>query len=396
MEPFISYIKDSLNIANFAWWQLAIFGLFALSLLVQMYWWLRFFTGIFRYNRQFNKNKVPFNYEYPKVSVIICAKDEEINLKKNLPLIMNQMYPDYEVIVVNDASYDNTEEVLAEFKQKYSNLRSTYVPEKAKFIDSKKFALSLGIKAASNDILVFTDADCMPNSKDWLCNIVRNFDNNTDIVIGYGAYEKNKTLLNQFQVFDTLFIAIQYINYSIAGYTYMGVGRNMAYRKSMFLKSKGFTSHLDLQSGDDDLFINGVATRTNTKIEIQPENQTISEPKHTFKLWLRQKQRHLSTSGRYKTFTKFLIGTELASRTLFYAGFILSLVFGNCVTAAITLLCFLIRYITQYIIINKTATQLGEHHYYFGVAAMDILIPLINLLAEIKTMVSGKTIYKWK
>lgn len=377
-------------------WQLAIIGTLSLAFIVQMFWWLRYFTGIFRYNRKFRKNKIKFNYEFPPVSVIICAKDEEENLKKNLPVVLEQMYPDFEVIVVNDASFDDTEEVLAEMKLKYPNLRSTYVPENAKFIDSKKFALTLGIKAAKNDVLVFTDADCKPTSKDWLNNIVRHFDTNTDIVIGYAPYIHRKSLLNAFQVFDTLFIGMQYLNYSLAGKTYMGVGRNMAYKKSLYLKSKGFTTHLNLQSGDDDLFINEVATKSNTRIEIQPDSQTVSEPKPNCNLWIRQKERHLSTAPHYKTGTKWLIGTELAFRTLFYIALIATFTIGNLIICGIGVLLFIIRYITQYVIINKSATQLRERHYYFGVFLMDILMPLINLTVNIKSKLSGGSVYKWK
>lgn len=395
-SQIVDYISCSLVIESFEIWQLVIFGLFVVAFLVQTCWWLGYFTNIFRYNRKFLKNRIKFNYTYPEVSVIICAKNEEENLKKNLPVILNQLYPSYEVIVVNDASYDNTEEVLAEMKLKYPHLRSTYVPDKAKFIDSKKFAVTLGIKAAKNDILLFTDADCVPQSKDWLANMVRNFDDKTEIVLGYGAYKHRCGVLNWLQVFDTMFIAIQYLNYSLAGKTYMGVGRNMAYRKSMFLNSKGFTAHLNLQSGDDDLFINEVATKTNTKIEIQPENQTISEPKETFKMWCRQKERHLSTGSHYKSSTKWLLGTELAFRVLFYTSFIATAIVGNYVTLGIAVLCFIIRYISQYVVINKSATILGERHYYCGILLLDTLIPLINLGIKIKSQLSGGTMYKWK
>jgi len=395
-KEILNYVKESLLLENFQLWQLVIFGIFATAFILQSFWWLRYFTAIFRYNRKFYKNKISFNYDFPPVSVIICAKDEEINLKKYLPTVLQQNYPNYEVIVVNDASYDNTEEVLAKMKLEYSNLHSTYVPENAKFIDSKKFALTLGIKAAKNDILVFTDADCMVASTDWLGNIVRNFDSKTDIVLGYGAYSRKKSLLNAFQVFDTLFIAMQYLNYSLAGHTYMGVGRNMAYRKSMFVNSRGFANHLDIQSGDDDLFINEVATKNNTRVEIQRESKTISEPKMTLNMWIRQKQRHLSTSKYYKAGTKFFIGFELATRTIFYASFILALLFGNYVTSAIAILCFIFRYISQYAIINKTATQLGERHYYFGVLLMDIMLPLINLGIQTKSKLSKGSKYKWK
>lgn len=396
LQELLNYIQCSLAPEQFEVWHIAIFGAFAVAFLVQMFWWCGFFTRLLGYNKKFCKNLVKFNFEQPEVTVIICAKNEEENLKKNIPLIMDQLYPKYEVIVINDASYDDTEMILAEMKLKYPNLRTTYVPEKAKFVDSKKFALSLGIKAAQNDILVFTDADCVPASKDWLGNIVRHFDQNTDIVLGYGAYSYNGTFLNRLQVLDTMFIAMQYFNYSLAGKTYMGVGRNMAYRKSMFLKSRGFSSHLNLQSGDDDLFINEVATPTNTKIEVQPESRTISEPKPTFKNWLRQKERHISTGAHYKAQTKWLIGTEMAWRVLFYALFIVSAIIGNYVTFSIAALMFLVRYITQDIILTKSAKILGEQKFKAKVLLLDVLIPLINLFISIRIGLSGGTTYKWK
>ncbi len=387
---------DFLNIGYLEVWQIVILSVFAISFLIQFIWWLTYFTGVLRYNRKIRKNIVKYNTTTPPVSVIICARDEEVNLAKNMPAIMSQEYPDYEVIVVNDSSIDDTEGVIAQLKIKYPNLRSTYVPETAKFIDSKKFALTLGIKSAANDILIFTDADCIPESNKWLSNIVRNFDDNTDIVLGYGAYEHKKTLLNCLQVFDTLFIGIQYFNYSLAGKTYMGVGRNLAYRKSLFLNSKGFSKHLDIQSGDDDLFINEVATPANTKVEFQKESKTISEPKANFHQWFRQKERHLSTGAYYKPSIKMLLGSEIAFRTLFYLSLIASLIVGNIDTAYIVAACFAARYALQYFIINKTASILGERHYYIGILLLDMLLPLINLSIHTISKAREGNVYKWK
>ncbi|OQA47994.1 MAG: Poly-beta-1,6-N-acetyl-D-glucosamine synthase [Bacteroidetes bacterium ADurb.Bin302] len=364
--------------------------------IIQMVYYWGFFTNIFRFKRKCRKNKVSFLESFPPVSVIICAKNEEVNLNDKLPKVLEQDYPDYEVIVVNDSSSDESEEVLAIMKTRYERLHTTFVPENAKFIDSKKFALTLGIKAAKNEILIFTDADCEPRTDKWLKNIVRNFTEDTQIVLGYGGYKHKKSLLNYIIVFDTLFIAIQYLNYSLSGKTYMGVGRNMAYRKSMFIKSKGFTAHLNLQSGDDDLFINETATKTNTRIEISPDSITISEPKDTFSMWKRQKERHLSTSGHYRFGSKALIGAEVLSRGLFYASLIALIISFDLVASYIAAGMFLIRYITQYIIINLTAKQLGERKYYIGILALDILLPLINLNIQIKSLFRGKEKYKWK
>lgn len=372
------------------------FGSSIFSLLIQLYYYLRFYTAIFRHKRRINKGKIKLMEELPEVSVIICARNEEENLKKHLPSVLKQNYPKYEVIVINDRSIDETETVLELYKKEYPHLKTSFVPHNAKYIDSKKIAVILGVKAAKNDILVFTDADCEPISDKWLENMVRSFSAQKQIVLGYGAYNKNKSFTNLVQVFDTLFIGIQYLNYAIAGFPYMGVGRNMAYRKSFFESSKGFSKHLDIQSGDDDLFINDFACGNNTSVCIAPESVTVSEEKIGFSAFLRQKERHLSTSGRYKFSSKLLLGTELGSRFLFYLGILLTAVCQIPYWYFIAPGAFLLRYIVQYIIINLNAKQLGERKYYAGICFMDIFLPLINLYLYLAAYFRPKAHYKWK
>jgi hypothetical protein len=176
----------------------------------------------------------------------------------------------------------------------------------------------------------------------------------------------------------------------------MGVGRNMAYRKSFFDKSKGFSKHLDIQSGDDDLFVNDFACRKNTSVCIGTESITTSEEKKTFSAFLAQKERHLSTSGRYKFSSKFILGTELGSRFLFYAGIIATCILGLPYWYFIATGAFLLRYITQYTIINLNAKALGERKFYFGIGFMDIFLPLVNLYLYIVAYFRPKAHYKWK
>ena len=367
-----------------------------LSVLVQLYYYLRFYTAIFRHKRRIKKGKIQLLDTLPEVSVIICARNEEENLRKHLPSVLKQDYPKYEVIVINDRSYDESETVLELLKKEYPHLKTSFIPMDAKFIDSKKIAVTLGIKAAQNDILVFTDADCEPVSNKWLEGVVRSFSDKSQIVLGYGAYNKNKSFTNLIQVFDTLFIGIQYLNYAIAGYPYMGVGRNMAYRKSFFENSKGFSKHLDIQSGDDDLFINDYARGKNTTVCISPDSVTTSEEKKSFSAFLAQKERHLSTSGRYKFSSKLLLGTEMGSRFLFYLGILLTYLIQMPYWYFIAPGAFLLRYIIQYIIINLNAKALGERKFYFGIGLMDILLPLINLYLYLVTFFRPKAHYKWK
>lgn len=367
------------------------------SLLVQLYFYLRFYTAVFRHKRRIKKGKIKLMETLPEVSVIICARNEEENLKKHLPSVLKQDYPNnYEVIVINDRSDDESETVLELFKKDYPHLKTSFVPHDAKYIDSKKIAVILGVKAAKNDILVFTDADCEPISNKWLENMVRSFSEGKQIVLGYGAYNKNKSFTNMLQVFDTLFIGIQYLNYAIAGYPYMGVGRNMAYRKSFFEKSKGFSKHLDIQSGDDDLFVNDFAKGKNTAVCVRPESVTTSEEKKNFPAFLAQKERHLSTSGRYKFSSKLLLGLELGSRFLFYLGVLLIIALGLPYWYFIAPGAFLLRYIVQYVIINLNAKALGERKFYFGIGLMDILLPVINLYLYIVACFRPKAHYKWK
>ena len=220
---------------SFSLIELIAFGVLLLAFLYQLYFYVRYLNGVLRLRSGFNKNNVSFLTEQPPVSVIICAKDEADNLRKYLPFVPQQEYPDFEVIVINDGSTDETADLLRDLSKEYPNLRTTFVPVGANNLSTKKLGLTLGIKAAKNEMLLFTDADCMPEDKMWIARMARNFTDKTDFVLGYGAYLQKKTLLNRLITYDTLFIALQYMGMAIARKPYMGVGRNLAYRKQTFI-----------------------------------------------------------------------------------------------------------------------------------------------------------------
>jgi len=263
------------------------------------------------------------------VSVIICARNEAENLTRFLPAVLEQDYPDYEVIVVNDRSWDNTEEVLKVFSEKYNNLKIVKVNEGEKFIAGKKFAVTMGIKAAVNDWLVFTDADCEPASKNWLLGMQQPEDESVAIVLGYSPYLKKRGLLNALIRFETFFTAVNYLSLAIKGMPYMGVGRNMAYKKSLFFKHRGFAAHMHIPSGDDDLFVNAHATADNTVIRINNDTHVWSVPGTTFSGYLKQKKRHFGAGKMYKTKHKFILSLQIIFQLLFYIFFILLLMFKS-------------------------------------------------------------------
>jgi hypothetical protein len=216
--------------------------------------------------------------------------------------------------------------------------------QEAKMIIGKKFPLSMGIKSAKHEIVLLTDADCLPASEFWISKMQQCFDDTTEIVLGYGAYHKKKGLLNKLIRWETFHTAIQYLSYALAGQTYMGVGRNLSYKKTIFFRHKGFSAHNQIASGDDDLFIKSAATKTNTRINIDPDSFTLSDPPKTFKEWVRQKSRHLSTGKYYKPIHKFLLGLYSLSHFLFYPLFVTSLILANW---QYVLILFGVRFLLQ-------------------------------------------------
>ncbi len=277
---------------------------------------LGFYLAFFAFAK--DKSKNPEEIDLP-ISVIVCAKNEAENLKNFLPPILDQDYPNFEVIIINDASLDNTLEVIEHFQSLDGRVKLVNVKNNEAFWANKKYALTLGIKKAQNPYLIFTDADCAPQSPNWIKHMANGFLQEKSIVLGYGGYFKNsKSLLNKLIRFETLLTAIQYFSYAKLGNPYMGVGRNLAYTSKQFYDQKGFANHLHLRSGDDDLFVNEAANFKNTFICHHPEASTRSVPQTDLKSWFHQKSRHAAVVGFYKTKDKILLGLFFTARFFFW------------------------------------------------------------------------------
>ncbi|MFT6760577.1 MAG: glycosyltransferase involved in cell wall biosynthesis, partial [Psychroserpens sp.] len=296
-------------------WQQITVAIFLVSLSAQLFYYLFFFVRLAFYNpRDVDRKPKP-------VSVIICAWNEEENLKKNLQSILEQDYPEFEVIVVNDHSRDETELLLHAWQKKYSHLRVINLTSENANMRGKKFAISLGIKGAKFENLIFTDADCQPNSNRWLRYMANGLSGEKQIVLGYGGFEKQKGFFNKLYRYESVHIAMQYLSYALAGMPYMGVGRNLAYNKELFFQTKGFVKHRHIASGDDDLLVNEVSTGKNTVIEIRNDTHTRSQPVENFSAWMLQKRRHLSTGSYYSLFSKLILGLFTFFHLLFYVSF---------------------------------------------------------------------------
>ncbi len=318
-----------------------------------------FFCGIAYFRFAFGGKKThPAKSVQPPASVIICARNEAAHIKNNLSLVLEQDYPTFEVIVVDDCSWDSTLNVLKEVQKENERLKILEIKEDNVYKHGKKLALTIAIKSAQYEHLVFIDADCYPASKNWLTQIMENFDENVEIVLGYGAYSNKKGLINKMIRMDTFRIGLQYLSLAVGGMPYMGVGRNLAYRKSFFLKQKGFAPYSQIPSGDDDLFVNKAGTKFNTRIAANRDCITLSEPKKDLKEWMRQKRRHVSTAQYYRSSSKFILGLITFSQYFFWVAAIALLFFPRFRYIALGIIGGYI--IIQSIIQWKAMKRLGE------------------------------------
>ena len=312
------------------------------------------------------------------ISVIVCAKNEEDNVLNFIPLLAEQNYPDFEIVLIDDASSDATLDIFESFEKQYSNIRLVKVQNNEAFWGNKKYALTLGIKAAKKEYLLFTDADCYPTSKDWITAMSSQFTMQKTIVLGYGKYEKiPNSFLNKIIRYETLLTAIQYFSWAKMGHPYMGVGRNLAYKKDEFFNVNGFIEHMQVRSGDDDLFINQAANGKNTTIAYSAESFTLSKPKTSYTDWLIQKRRHVATANYYKPLDQLQLGTFYCSQLLFLLLPILLLAFQFQWILVLSLIA--LRYLVAWIVVGFSAGKLKENDIKFWFPLVEIVLILTQI-----------------
>ncbi|HUS86103.1 MAG TPA: glycosyltransferase [Bacteroidales bacterium] len=374
------YTLDTLDIT--------LLSVLLLSSLIQLFYYFRYYIKVVLQSpRRETGRKKP-------VSVIICARNEAENLKEFLPSVLEQDYPEFEAIVVNDCSEDNTTEILTSFLENYSNLRVTTIHKDSSLGHSKKMALFIGIKAASYDHLLLTDADCKPASNKWMGLMMSGYSGEKEFVLGYGGYLKKRGLLNKYIRYDAMFIALQYTGMALAGRPYMGVGRNLAYKKSLFFDNKGFGPHLNLQSGDDDLFVNALANKDNTSVVIDKNAYTLSLPSTRWISFSKQKMRHMSTSVYYRPSTKFLLGLEPVSRLINYVLFFYLI--SQLTIWPVTVAIFGITLISKLTILFFAQKSLNERDLLLFSPLFDIASLFLNGCFLIGARKNKYQSYEWK
>ncbi|QYJ68325.1 glycosyltransferase [Flavobacterium litorale] len=352
-----------------------IFYVFVGITLVQLIYYLGIFSK-FAFIKA--KPATPAQKKLP-VSVIVCAKNEAKKVQEFVPLLATQNYPDFEIVLIDDASADETLDIFEEFEKQYKNIKLVKVENNEAFWGNKKYALTLGIKAASKDYLLFTDADCYPSTKDWITHMSANFTFKKTIVLGYGGYKKVKnSFLNKIIRFDAMFMATQYFAWAKLGKPYTGEGRNMAYKKEEFFNVNGYINHMNIRMGEDALFVNQAGTKENTTICFTPESFTYCEAKKTFGAWFIQKRRHDYTTTFFKVADKLQLRLYTLTQIAFFA-------------LAILLLCLfdwryvvpviILRYLIGWITLGYSAAKLQEKDVIYWFPIIEIIVTFTKISA---------------
>lgn len=284
---------------------------------------LTFILGIFtRLLSHFDFERDSEEKKKPSVSIVVAAWNELENLKELLPLLEAQEYPNFEIVIADDRSHDGTYDYLLFNEGAYKKMSFVRIESLPSHFTAKKYAVTMGIKKATKEIILLTDADCRPTSTLWIDTMVAQMTQGKDVVLGFSPYEFEDSRLNSLIRYETFQTAIQYFSFTLAKIPYMGIGRNLMYRRELFWVKNGFASHHGLLGGDDDLFINEASNKQNVAICLDPDTHIMSVPKKTWKEWITQKRRHLSVGKRYKLRDKISLGLLAASHLICWLWFV--------------------------------------------------------------------------
>jgi len=368
-------------------------GLFLIHLLFLLVVYLRPYRRL--------RKKKEMSVASPPVSVIVYVNNESENLRKNLPSLLTQDYPDYEVIVVNDGSTDESDDVLKLLKAEYSRLYHTYIPEDTKYLSRKKLALTVGVKAARHDILLFTEVDCKPFNSGWVASMAANYyDEKTEVVLGFCAYGSYGGFFHKLVAYDNLVCGLQYLSSALARSPYTGSGRNLSYRKENFFSHKGYSKSLNLRTGDDDLFINEVATSSNTRVEYSLDSIMEMVKVKSFSIW---KEMKVSRAGTRRFYRGWALFRYRFASTIFFMFLLTGLAIacylgatGKYFLIAFPVLLYLLHFITKAIIFHKSAKMLKQKPLTFLLPLLEIITPLFNIYARIDHLARGKSDYTFR
>lgn len=353
---------------------LIIIIVFFIAFMIQIVYYLVFYRKVFKHILEPDletKQSIP-------VSVIIAARNEATRLENLLPVLLKQHYQNFEVVIADDRSSDGTCLLIRKQSEDNPMIKCVRIEDGETNKPGKKYALSKAIENASYNCLLFTDADCIPISDMWIARMVSKFKNNNTVVLGYGGYFGENNIVNALIRYDTDYIAMQYGSFALSGLPYMGVGRNILYSKKLWESGKGFSNHMEIASGDDDLFVQSHKKDTNFEVQFHPEAATRSIPPESFTDWKKQKMRHYSSSALYSTKLKIILALEPLSRIGLFILFVLGIIVLSPIFKTSLVIAYIVRLIIVYIVLGIFLKRFNEHGILKYLILFDFVVPCVQ------------------
>lgn len=358
-------------------------GILFLFFCIQLYYYTYYYSASIRHNKKVNKAGIEYTNKLPGISVVISAQDDGYYLENILPNILKQDYPKYEVIVVNDGSCDDTVDILNKMQQEHKNLKTSFLPRDAKFKSRRKICIAIAIKSAENDIIVLTSSDCKPKDDQWLKSIGQNYTTGNELVLGASRRENTEGRLGNLSDFDNLFTTMEYTGYALCKKTFRGTINNMAFSRKAYNDVKGYSRHLNLESGEEDLFVQDVAKECEVKIEERPSAILVRDKEITSKVFRMEHEQRMENRKLYPFNIRFNIALELCSRYLFWGMAIAMMLTTGInmewIALTIAAVLFLSREITQAVVVSKNAKLLGCKAHLLGMPVYEMILPLYEL-----------------
>lgn len=385
---YLLYIDNIMHLINLNFESvelITIYTILGVCLLTQFVFYLGYYYRLARKT----KFKEISNNNYPPISIIICTENQLSALQRNLPIILDLDYPNYEVIVVDMNSEDESATYLEYMTTQHKNLYCSFTTKDARIISHRKLAQTIGIKASKHEWLVFTEPDCQPISNKWLKEIAAKMEEKTAIVLGYSRYEKIKGRLNQFIAYDNILTSMRYLGFALANQPYTGIGKNLAYKKELFFTKKAYINQLNLQRGEDELFINTNANRTNTSVVSTPESVIEMDTLESRKAWRIRKLMHLTSAARYTGTKHYWHGFDSFTRIVLYTLgtliCVLALLSHQWSIAGVICGGLLIQWLLQVVVTNTVSKRLGDgHRYYLSILKYNFTIPLYTFILKFR------------
>ena len=237
-----------------------------LAIGISWFYFFYYFGGI-KYGMKSKPSSNSDSFRYPPISIIMAAKNAALNLEDHIHHWLNQDYPEFELVIADDCSADETGYFLVKTAEIEPRLKFVLLDPNVIKSGGKKLALTLAIKKAKHQHFVLTDSDCIPESDQWLKQMASGFANQKSLVLGVAPIQtQGNGFLSRLIQFENSFTALNYLGMACRGKPYIGVGRNLAYTRDLYNSVGGFSEHYHIPAGDDDLFVQSVANAQNTEI----------------------------------------------------------------------------------------------------------------------------------